>query len=273
MTALVGNLFLSLSNWFTALYNWRGVIWLAMCQGFLALSRKNRLGLLWAMAEPLIAISLIYAIRGLLRARTPDYGTSLFLFFATGFLPYYLFLRLATRTQSAGGGRRNRLPGLSALDAYLANILVNAIIWIAMMVVVFLGMWWIGDISEVAFIDLSVCAVPIFLLIMLAMGIGMLNSAVSRYIPFWGLIFSLATRGLIFLSGILQIVDLQPLAFRQYSILNPLSHAIEWFRIGVWERYPHNSLDKDYLISWVVVCLFLGIVVDRASIRTLSRRG
>lgn len=271
MTALPGSLFLGLSNCFVALVNWRRAVWLEMCQTMIGLSRKNRLGLVWALAEPLVIISLIYAIRGLLRGRTPDYGTSLFLFFATGFLPYYLFIRLSTRIRSVSMGGGKSLPGLSGMDQYIANILVNAVIWVAMIVVVFLGMWWIGDMAELAHIDIAVCAVAIFLLIALAMGVGMLNGAINRYIPFWGLIYSLATRGLVFLSGILQVVDLQPLSMRQYTIVNPLSHAVEWFRLGVWERYPHNSLDKDYLISWVIVCLFLGVIVDRASIRTLGR--
>jgi len=273
MAALVGNWLIGLSNWFLALANWRRVVWLAMCQILAGLSsRRNRPGMIWALAEPLIIISLIYAVRGLLKMRVPDYGTSLFLFFVTGFLPFYLFIRLSTRLRLVGRmGMGNRLPSLSSLDVFIANILVNALIWIVAIVVIFLGMWWVGDINEINNIDVSVCAVPILLLIMLAMGIGMLNSAISRYLPFWPLFYSLATRGLLFLSGVLQIVDLQPLSIRQYSVLNPLSHAIEWFRLGIWERYPHNSLDKDYLITWVLVSLFLGVVVDRASLRALSR--
>lgn len=271
MTALLGDWFRGLSGWLAALVNWRRMVWLAMCQVMLNFSRRNRLGLVWALVEPLVAVMLMYAIRGMLRTRAPNYGESLFLFYATGFLPFYLFLRLSTRIRLARMGQTKTLPGLSSLDEYFANILVNVTIYITMMVVVFLGMWWIGDIDEVGFIDISVCAVPILLLIGLAMGIGMLNAAISRYIPLWGIFYALATRGLVFLSGVMQIVDLQPLNLRQYSILNPLSHAIEWFRLGIWERYPHNSLDESYLITWVVVCLFLGIVVDRASLRTQAK--
>jgi len=271
MIGQASSLWSGISNWFVALSAWRRVIWLAMCQIFLGLSRKNSLGLVWALAEPLVAVSMIYAIRGLLKMNTPNYGSSLFLFYATGFIPYFMFLRLSSGTRNAGTGPDKRLPGMSALDAYIASLLVNSTIWITMMVALFLGMWWLSDIREISNISISVCAVPIFLLIMLAMGVGMLNTAISRYVPFWNLFYSLATRGLVFLSGILQIVDLQAPHLRYYSILNPLSHAVEWFRLGVWERYPHNSLDEGYLITWVLVCLFLGMVIDRGSIRTLGR--
>jgi len=268
MIAQVGNPFVALSNWFVALSNWRRVVWLAMCQIFVALGRQNRLGFVMALLEPLFAVAMVYTFRGLLKGNTPNYGSSLFLFYVSGFLPYYLFLRLSSRTRNSGVGAGRRLPGLSALDAYIATTLVGAIIWVGMTVLTFLAMWWISDIKEISNIAISVCAVPLLLLILLAMGVGMLNNAISRYIPFWGLIYAVLTRGGVIVSGVLHVVDLQALKIRQYSIINPLSHAIEWFRLGIWERYPHNSLDKGYLIEWVIITLFLGMVIDRASMRT-----
>lgn len=265
---LVGS-FTGLYEVFVAISRWRRTIWLAMCQIFLGLGQKP-LGLFWALAEPLVAIALVYAIRGLLRLNTPNYGTSLFLFFASGFLPYYLFIRLSTRTAYVRAGAERRLPGMSALDAYIANILVNALIWIGMIVAIFLGMMWFGGIREIQYIVVHTSAVPIVLLVVLAMGLGMINIAISRYLRFWPILYSVLTRGLVFLSGVMQIVDLQSPRIRQYSIINPLSHAIEWFRLGIWERYPHNSLDKEYFITWVLVVLFLGMIVDRGTMRRVE---
>jgi ABC-type polysaccharide/polyol phosphate export permease len=75
-----------------------------------------------------------------------------------------------------------------------------------------------------------------------------------------------------FMSGLFLIVDLQPLWLRRLSIINPLSHGIEWFRVGVYgERYPHNSLDQFYLVEWAVVVFFLGLVIDRSALRALDR--
>jgi len=259
-----------ISNQFIALSNWRRVVWLSMVQTFANLGQKNALGFVMTLAEPLIAIAIIYAIRGLLKNNNPNYGSSLFLFYATGFLPFYMFVRLSSRARNSGSGR-GRLPGETALDAYIAATLIHSIIWVGMIIMLFLAMWWVSDIREISNIAISVVAPPMILLILLAMGIGMMNSAVTRYIPIWNTLYGIATRGLVFFSGVLHIVDLQPLWIRQYSIINPLSHAIEWIRLGIWERYPHNSLDKAYLIEWVLICLFLGMVIDRASLRTVGR--
>ena len=100
----------------------------------------------------------------------------------------------------------------------------------------------------------------------------MINNVINRFMSFWNRLFGILTRGMIFLSGVIMIVDLQPLWLRTWSIVNPLSHGIEWFRLGVYGRYPHNSLDKAYLIEWALVALFLGMVVDRAALRKLDKR-
>lgn len=253
-----------------AVSNWWRLVWLSMSQILSQYSRGSRLGFILALLEPLIVIGGMYILRGLFRGREASYGTSLFLFIATGVLPYFLFIRLATRTRGTATGPRTRLPGTSALDVYIASILVNALVWIAMMVAIFVGMWLWG-IDRARPYSIITCAEPIILLILLGMGVGMINNVITRYITIWNTIFAVVTRGLVFLSGVFLIVDLQPLRYRVWSEANPLSHGVEWFRLGVYGRYPHNSLDTTYLIEWVLIALFIGVVVDRAALRSLDK--
>lgn len=233
-------------------------------------SRGSRLGFILSLLEPLLVIGGMYVIRGLFRGREANYGTSLLLFIATGVLPYFLFIRLSTRTRGTATGPRTRLPGLSALDVYIASILINALLWIAMIVAIFLGMWLYG-IDQARPASIVTCAQPIVLLILFGMGVGMINNVITRYFSLWTNIFAVVTRGLVFLSGVFIIVDLQPLRWRVWSVANPLSHGVEWFRLGVYGRYPHNSLDTSYLIEWVLIALFIGVVADRAALRSLDR--
>lgn len=163
-----------------------------------------------------------------------------------------------------------RLPGLSALDVYIASILINALIWIVMIVAIFFGMWLWG-IDQARPDSIVTCAQPIVLLMLFGMGVGMINNVITRYFTPWSSIYAVVTRGLVFLSGVFLIVDLQPLRWRVWSIANPLSHGVEWFRLGVYGRYPHNSLDMSYLIEWMLIALFIGVVLDRAALRSLDK--
>lgn len=248
------------------------MIWLAMRQVFNQYTGSSKLAFIFTLLEPLIIILGLYAIRGILKAKTPNYGTSLFLFYASGFLPFYLFLRISIRARSANTDPRNRLPGLSALDQYIATVGLNSLIWITVMVFIFYAMWLYG-IQQARPASIVDCVVPVVLFIVLGTGVGMINNVISRYFSFWNRLYGILTRGIMFMTGVLVIVDFYPPLIRQWVILNPLSHGIEWFRIGVYgPQYPHIFLDKWFLIKCTFIVLFIGLVVDRAALRSLGNR-
>ena len=263
MIATTHNHIIAISNW------WR-LVWMTMGQLLAHYGRiGGRFAFIMALLEPLLLIGAIYIIRALWKMGSVSYGPSLFLFLASGFLPFYIFIHISTRTRTAVG-RRGGFPRLSALDIYIATILVNTVVWITMTVVIFFGMWLSG-IAQARPASIVNCAVPLLLLIALAMGVGMINNVIGRYFVLWLLIYRIATRGLIFLSGLIFIVDLEPLWMRVWSIANPISHALTWFRLGVYGRYPHNFLDQGYLVEWALIALFLGFVLNRATIRSLDK--
>jgi capsular polysaccharide transport system permease protein len=261
----------AIQNYAIAASNWRHMMWLAVGQLLNRYAGPNKVAFIFTFAEPLLVIVGLYIFRGLFKQNTPNYGTSLFLFYASGFLPFYLFFRVSSRARSSATGPRTRLPGLTALDMYMATVVLQSLIWIAALVGVFVGMWLYG-IKEARPASMVTCAIPVLLLIVLAAGIGMINNVIIRFVPVWAWIYNVATRGLVILSGVMIVVDLTPPWMRAYAILNPLSHAVEWFRLGVYGRYPHNSLDKAYLVEWAVIALFVGFVLDRAALRHLDDR-
>lgn len=254
----------------TAVSGWWRLVWLSAGLYLSQVGRGSRLAFFLSLMEPIGLIIGMFMVRSFLKGSVPVYGTSLFLFIASGVLPYFLFLRLATRTRATATGPRSRLPGLSALDVYIASTLINALIWIVMMVTVFVAMWLWG-IDQARPDSIATCAQPVILLIIFGMGVGMINNVISRYFTPWNIIFAVFTRGLLFLSGVFFIVDIQPMRWREWSILNPLSHGVEWFRLGVYGRYPHNSLDVTYFMEWALIALFLGLVLDRAALRALDK--
>jgi len=222
-------------NSWAAFSNWRLMIWVALPQLLSRQTRGSKVMFILALLEPLIIVSLLYAVRGLLKQNTPNYGTSLF------------------------------------LDVYIATVLLVTLINITMTLVIFYGMWLYG-IDQARPVSIVTCAIPMGLLIVMGFGVGMINNVIIRYFPSWSMIYRILTRGLIFLSGVMLIVDLTPLWLRNIVILNPLAHAIEWFRLGVYGTYPHNTLDRAYLIEWAVIALFLGFVIDRAAMRRAEGR-
>lgn len=153
-------------NSWAAFSNWRLMIWVALPQLLSRQTRGSKVMFIMALLEPLIIVSALYAIRGLLKQNTPNYGTSLFLFYASGLLPFYLFMRVSTRTRTALSRPNALLPGLSALDVYIATVLLVALINITMTLLIFYGMWLYG-IDQARPVSVVTCAIPAALLIVI----------------------------------------------------------------------------------------------------------
>lgn len=252
-----------------AFINWGRTIWLTLPQHLSQITQGSKLLMIIWIFEPLIVIGIIYAVRGLMRMKEPNYGTSLFLFYASGFLPFYLFRQISTR-QKSKLKRSNLLPGATMLDEQFAMVLFNVLLYVPLTVLIFYGMWLSG-IDEARPASAVACAIPIALLVVLATGVSLINNVVNHFIPLWNFIYRICTRGLLFLSGVIYISDLMPLLVRAVVAANPLTHAIDWFRLGIYGRYPHNLLDKSYLMAWALIALFLGLVLERGLIRNMGR--
>lgn len=255
----------------TAFSSWCLVIWVALPHILARSTRGSKVMFLLYLLEPLLLVSAFYAVRGILRQNQPNYGTSLFLFYASGLLPFYLFLRVSARTRAASTAPSSLLPGATALDVYISTALLEALINVITTVLVFAGMWLYG-IEQARPASIVDCAAVMAIFLFLGMGVGMINNVIYTFVPFWLVFYRVCTRGLIFLSGIIIIVDFTPVWLRSLIVMNPLAHGVDWFRLGVYGRYPANFLDKSYLLEFTLITLFLGFVLDRAALRVPNPR-
>jgi capsular polysaccharide transport system permease protein len=50
-----------------------------------------------------------------------------------------------------------------------------------------------------------------------------------------------------------------------FLIYNPLLHAIEWVRNSTYTNYDSLVLNKSYLISFVIILLIFGFLLERVT--------
>ncbi len=254
-------------NAWIAASRWCRVIWLMIPQILAQTTRGSKLALLMRIFAPLLLICVLYATRGMLKMRTPNYGTSLFLFYASGFLPFFMFREISLRTRTTG----RILPGGTAMDEQIASVIFVALLYLFMGTLIFYGMWLYG-IAEARPASLVTCLIPVGLLMALGFGVSMINKVLTHFVPVWAWVYRMCTGGLIFLSGIVYISDLMPMVVRNIIVYNPLMHAVDWFRLGVYGRYPHLLLDKTYFVSFTLITVFLGFVLERGFRRQMQQR-
>lgn len=255
----------------TALANWVSMI------NYLAIrdisNRFNRtpVAAILTLLAPLLALAGILIIRGFLKGRFPQFGHSLAVFYASGIFPFFVFMRLALSARRTSYHPARRLPGVRSTDTLVAFVLGDAATILTSTLICFVGLWLYGLI-EAKPVSMGMCLIALFFLGTFGVGLGLINSAIARHFRLWGFVYAQGTRGLIFLSGVFHVVDLTPIFIRNIIVLNPITHGIEWFRLGLYGNYPVHTLDRSYLMWATGICLFLGLVAHIATIRSTGRR-
>lgn len=224
--------------------------------------RGSKLRVVFSLTEPLVMLGLIMALKTVMGRALHYFGDSALLFYASGLFPFYLFLYVSARVRT----NVTRLPGVTRLDQFLAVVLVESIVILLMLILV-MSLLWLDGVAQAFPYSVTTCALGVFLLLVLGMGVGLVNMIVSQIYPAWLLFYASVTRGLGFLSGIFTIPSLLNAKIRDVIVWNPVLHGIELFRTGLYELYPNLIMDVPYLAIWGIVTLFIGVVLERNTLR------
>jgi capsular polysaccharide transport system permease protein len=245
-----------------AFRNWRTVIAFLMTQYFNNRFKGTKLSVFIALFEPLIMICTFYFLKPFLRIHLPEYGTSPLLFFASGVLPFYLFMK-TSRAARRNSGRGSSVPRIQDLDYLVSGALVEALTVVVMLGLVFVAIYYLGGVEQARPRNIETCLAACFTLAIMGLGVGLINSYISAYVPAWGRFYRVAARiAFMSLSGLFFIVALMPYYIRSIVVWNPLAHGIEWFRVGLYgPQYPHVTLDIEYPMKVAPVALVIGFLL------------
>jgi capsular polysaccharide transport system permease protein len=208
---------------------------------------------------------MFYLIRGVLKGGLNGFGTSYFLFLSSGLFPFYLFLRISIRGRR-GGSKSNRSARVTWFDEFVAGAAVLMVLWSVITGILFVGMWVYG-IEQARPASMADCLSALFFLAALGAGLSLIYSSIGRFFPVFLTIISLSSRGLLFLSGVIHLPAMLTPGVRSWLAWNPVLHGVEWFRVGVYGHYPALLLDRFYLMQCTIIVLFIGFVMERATLQ------
>ncbi len=224
---------------------------------------RAQLGYLWALAEPVVLILTFVAVFKAL-GRPALYGDSLFLFFATGVLPYLAFRRVSSFVTHALEANRALLtfPVVRPLDTMIARAVLEAatVVLVALLI---LGV-------PIVMFDAESPARPLHMagafavLMLLGFGSGVLNAAIIARFESWKAVEPMLARPMFFISGIFFLPDNLPERVREALVWNPILHGVEWMRYGYYFNYRASGLDTLYLVGWALLLTLIGLAAARA---------
>lgn len=225
-------------------------------------------GYLWALLEPLGAIIMLsLAFSQVLH--TPPRGSSFMLFYATGYLPFMIYSGIASMVSRSITYSRPLLmyPAVTWVDAMAARFVLNAL---TSLTISFLVLWAILAISDAnAVLNLPRILMGHVMVMVFALGVGVLNAALFGLIPIWEMLWGILTRPLFLASGVMFIYEDLPLFLRNILWFNPILHASGEVRSGFYPMYDASYVSAAYVLLLGLGSLFLGCVLMGRYHRTI----
>ncbi|HFQ15233.1 MAG TPA: sugar ABC transporter permease [Rhodobacteraceae bacterium] len=217
-------------------------------------------GYLWGLVEPLAAI-MILSVAFSLVMRTPRLGTSFILYYATGYMAFNLYQVLSNTISKAINFSKPLLkyPAVTWVDAVFARFLLNSLTSLLITVILLSGILAVVDNHTVLNFPRIVEALSLAMI--LGLGVGVLNCALSGLFPLWEIVWSILTRPLFLASGVIFLYDAMPQLAREVLWYNPLIHVVGRMRTGFYSTYTAPYVNEIYVLAIALACLALGLIL------------
>jgi capsular polysaccharide transport system permease protein len=223
---------------------------------------SSALSYLVAVIWPAMHVGLILSIY-LVLGRLPVFGTDLMTWSFTGALCFVLFIYpfRFIGMSLADGSALLGFPIVQPIDLIVAKCVLESLTAVMYSMFIYFGLALAGWHIEIH--HLATALEAWLAALFFGIGVGVFFAPLVRMYKFAMLLGTLLTITAWFTSGNLFLPDSIPDPYNYYLSFNPLMHAMEWFRKGVYFDYTSETLNKTYLLSVSSVLVFTGLVVER----------
>lgn len=228
-------------------------------------------GYIWAVLEPLGMIIILGWAFSLL-ARSPSLGTSFLLFKATGFMILQIFNVLGGQVGNSLTFSKPLLkyPRVTWVDAIAGRFTLNLIVLLVVTILILSGIIIYEGLT--ATFNWPAIFIAVGLTAALGLGVGCLNCYLFMRFPVWNQLWSILTRPLFLISGVIILYEDLPAIGREYLWYNPLLHLTGLMREGFYPLYRPTYISISYIGIWVVIPMALGLLLLRRYHRELLNR-
>lgn len=212
-------------------------------------------GYLWAFLEPIAGIALLTFVFSFM-IRTPALGSNFPLFYATGLLPFTMYMVVSNQIANAINYSKALLayPAVTFMDALIARFLLNTLTHLLVMTIIISAIIVYYDLKLI--LNWPAIFMGVSMAISLAIGVGTLNCYFSSRYALWQRLWGVLSRPMFLLSGVFYIPENLPPRFRELYMLNPMPHFVVEMRRGFYATYDGVYANPLYVYT---IALGLGI--------------
>jgi capsular polysaccharide transport system permease protein len=226
-------------------------------------SAHSRFGILSVFIPMALQIVTLGVVLSLFNNGRPPIGDHLFFFYATGVMPFYLFIHVIDHAQNQFLDKATvlQIPIITRLDVVLAVAITELLIITAVIVVTFgtFALMSYGPPSD----NQIQCVFAMLAVWLFAFGLGLICAVMTNLYRPWANGWLIVQRFLYIASGVFFIPLNMPDWIREPLSWNPLLQCIEWFRTGLFMRYDPPWLDKSYVVGVALATTVVGLMLER----------
>lgn len=216
-------------------------------------------GYIWAILEPVAGVALLVAIFSL-GFKNPPLGTNFAIFYATGLVPFLMYMSVSNKVAAALTFSRQLLiyPSVTFFDALIARFLLEFITQLLVSYLIVTAVLLIYDTQT--FLYLPGIALSYAMLAVLAFGVGTMNAFLQTRFPIWARIWAVMNRPLLIVSGIIFIPENVPEPYRTYMLYNPIVHFIAQMRRSFYPYYEAAYTSVIYVFAVGLILTVFGLI-------------
>jgi lipopolysaccharide transport system permease protein len=244
---------------------YRDLLFLMVRRDVVSFYKQTILGPLWFLIQPLITTFTFVFIFGNLAKISTD-GLPQVLFYLTGIVAWSYFSECLIKTSSVFKDNASifgkvyfprLIMPLSLVFSNLVRFSIQFILLIGVLVyfVVFRG--FEIHLSSALFL------IPVFIFLMafLALGFGMIISAVTTKYRDFAFLISFGVQLFMYATPIIYPLSAAPEKYKQLILLNPMSTIIEGFRFALLGKGELNFYGLIYVFSFTLIAFLLGLLI------------
>lgn len=219
-------------------------------------------GYIWMVLEPVLGTALLTAIFAL-ALRAPPLGTNFAIFYASGLLPFTMYLTISNKVAQSVNYSKALLnyPRVTFVDAILARLILTVLTQLMVICLVFGGIMLFYDTRTVLELDRVLLSVS--MASVLGLGVGVMNCFLITMFPIFQQVWGILMRPLFFLSGVLLLYDDLPKAAQDVLWYNPLMHVTGEMRAALYPEYVGDYVSPGFVFLTSMLLILIGLIFLR----------
>ena len=245
------------------------VIYALMMREVHTIYGNSRLGYLWALFDTITGIIIFFVLRTVMGFQ-PPHGMPLLFFRLAGFCLFNIFQGTVSKCMSAVAGNKALLtfPQVTPLDLMLGRMVVLWSKELISALVLICAATLFGVYFHIS--HFPILLFTLFIPSLLGLGVGLICHAINTYFPVTEKIVNILLRLMFFTSGVFFAITRLPSYLMEYAWWNPMLQLIEMCRMSISSGYRAMPYSILYLSACTMVCLCLGLLLERHVRRKLK---